>query len=110
MERAAASARRRRLRSLRRALPGIVAREVLLAPAAREYPLATVLDAAGLVATLGQGAAFPAGVVAAAVALPTVGEPFASLMLARCRALRHTPSLPQSVSRLRPRVIRSTTT
>src|SRR2546422_2726335 len=38
---------------------GVIPREVLLAPPARDDPLATALDAAGLVATLGQGAAFP---------------------------------------------------
>src|SRR2546426_2362814 len=87
-------ARGLRLRSPRRALPGIVAREMLLAPPARNDPLATALDAAGLVATLGQGAAFPPGVVAAAVTLPAVGGPRASLLLARCRAVRHAPSFP----------------
>src|SRR5438876_9660171 len=49
----AASAGGRRLRSLRDALPGVVTREVLLAPPARDDPLATALDATGLVATLG---------------------------------------------------------
>src|SRR2546427_2609654 len=94
--RAVASARGLRLRSPRRVLPGIVAREMLLASPARDDPLATALDAAGLVATLGQGAAFPRGVVAAAVALPAVGGPRASLLLARCGAVRHAPSFPQS--------------
>src|SRR5438552_2039834 len=81
---AAASAGGLRLRSLRDSLPGVVPREVLLAPPARDDPLATALDAAGLVATLGQGAALPAGIVAAAIALPTVGGPLTSLVLARC--------------------------
>src|SRR5207247_7363851 len=55
-------ARGLRLRSPRRALPGIVAREMLLAPSTRDDPLATDLDAAGLVATFGKGAAFTTGV------------------------------------------------
>jgi len=81
---AAASAGGRRLRSVRDALSGVVTREVLLAPPARDDPLATALDATGLVATLGQSAAFPAGIVAAAITLPTVGGPLTSLVLARC--------------------------
>src|SRR5207249_2315788 len=89
-------ARGLRLRSPRRALPGIVAREMLLAPSTRDDPLATALDAAGLVATFGQGAAFPPGVVVAAVTLPAVGGPRASLLLAWCGAVRHAPSFPQS--------------
>src|SRR5213078_3643386 len=89
-------ARGLRLRSPRRALPGIVAREMLLAPSTRDDPLATALDAAGLVATFGQRAAFPPGVVVAAVTLPAVGGPRASLLLARCGAVRHAPSFPQS--------------
>src|SRR5438552_13008262 len=89
-------ARGLRLRSPRRALPGIVAREMLLAPSTRDDPLATALDAAGLVATFGQGAAFPPRVVVAAVTLPGVGGPRASLLLARCGAVRHAPSFPQS--------------
>src|SRR5947199_8179863 len=93
---AAASAGGLRLRSLRDSLPGVVPREVLLAPPPRDDPLATALDAAGLVATFGQGAALPPGVVVAAVTLPAVGGPRASLLLARCGAVRHAPSFPQS--------------
>src|SRR5438046_9312138 len=77
-------ARGLRLRSPRRALPGIVAREMLLAPSTRDDPLATALAAAGLVATSGQRAAFPPGLAAAAVTLPAGAGPRDSPLPARC--------------------------
>ena len=91
--RPADSTGRLRLRPLRDALPGIVASEVLRTAAPRHDSLPTALDPAGLVPSLGKGAALPCAVVAPAIALPTVPRPLTSRMPAGSGAVRHALSI-----------------
>src|SRR6266849_1617965 len=94
---AAVSAGWRCLRLASRALSRVVAREVLLASPPPDDSLATSLGAASRVASLGQRAALPRGVVTTAIGFPTICGPAASLVLAGRGAVRHASSSPQSV-------------
>src|SRR5579862_3283263 len=102
------SRRGRRFRR-RRALARIVAREVLLAPPSGDDRLPAGFDTTRLVPALRQLAALPRSVVTRAVSLPAVGGSLAAGLPAPGGWIRHLGSSDQSVSRLRPRVIRPIT-